>query len=121
MACQQSLKFRNKTNTHGHDNDVYKTNVGMMGTTRKGGKGNSAHSDGSDGVGAVVEEILKTLSILEPKYMKQLANENSIAGEVYQYFVETNQEEIISACDIILGFPAGGNTSVDDTLVTRFH
>ena len=74
VAGQPSLKFRKKTNTHGHDDDVYKTNDGMMSATRKGGKGNSPHSDGSKVVGVVVEEVLKTFRILEPKYMKQLEN-----------------------------------------------
>ena len=121
VAGQPSLKFRKNTNTHGHDDDVYKTNDGMMSATRKGGMGNSPHSDGSEVVGVVVEEVLKTFRILEPKYMKQLENENSIAREVYQHFVGINQEEIIFACDIILGFPAGSNASVDDILGTRFH
>ena len=60
MSGQPSLKIPNKTNTHGHDDNVYKTNVGTRGTACKCGKGGSAHGDGSDGVCAVLEEVLKT-------------------------------------------------------------
>ena len=53
--------------------------------------------------------------------MKQLVNENSLAGEVYKRFSRINHEETSSACDIILGFPDGTHASVEDILVTGFH
>ena len=72
-------------------------------------------------MGAVVDGVLKTFKILEPKYVAQVENENSFASDVYQHFSGLTKEETSSACDIILGLPAGTKASVDDILVTRFH
>ena len=85
-TAQPSPKITSSRITHGDDSNANKTNVGTRGTAFEGVGGVAAHNEPSNGVVAVVEEVLKTFLMLELKFVKQLvkqlANENSFDGEV---------------------------------------
>ena len=81
-ASQPALKTPNTTITYSQDGDANKTNIGTRGTACKGGKGGSAHGNGSDGVGAIVAEGLRTVGAEKLRENIKISHQLELRGAV---------------------------------------